>query len=116
MRNWAHALPKDPSQWVFNKLERQEDGSFPDAALVGLLKDATDTVAGSFGARNVPAALKAIEILGINQGREWGMASFNEFRSFFKLKPFTSFTEINSQPGIAETRKNRVHPITSGPG
>jgi linoleate 10R-lipoxygenase len=50
--------------------------------------------------------LKAIEILGIQQGREWGLASFNEFRKFFDLKPFTSFTEINSHPGVAEARKS----------
>ncbi|KUI64277.1 Psi-producing oxygenase A [Cytospora mali] len=104
LRSWARtSIPKDPSQWVFNDFQRQVDGSFSDADLVGLLKEGTDTVAGAFGARNIPPALKAIEILGIQQGREWGLASFNEFRSFFKLKPFTSFQEINSQPGIAES-------------
>ncbi|ROV93831.1 hypothetical protein VMCG_08781 [Cytospora schulzeri] len=102
-RAWARtSVPKDPGQWVFNDFTRQEDGSFSDADLIGLLKEGTDTVSGAFGARNIPPALKAIEILGIQQGREWGLASFNEFRSFFKLKPFTSFNEINSQPGIAE--------------
>lgn len=53
----------------------------------------------------MPPALRAIEILGIQQGRDWGISSLNEFRSFFKLKPFSSFKEINSQPGIAEARK-----------
>ncbi len=51
-----------------------------------------------------PSALRAIEVLGIQQGREWGLASLNEFRVFFKLKPFATFAEINSQPGIAESR------------
>lgn len=104
LRAWARtSVPKDPGQWVFNEFQRQADGSFSDADLVALLKEGTDTVSGAFGARNIPPALKAIEILGIQQGREWGLASFNEFRSFFKLKPFTSFSEINSQPGIAES-------------
>lgn len=87
---------------MFGDLNRRPDGSFPDSALVGLLKTGTDTVAGAFGARNIPHALKVIEILGIQQGREWGMASLNEFRSFFHLKSFTSFDEINSDPGVAE--------------
>lgn len=104
LREWAHtSVSKDPSQWVFNDFQRQADGSFSDADLVGLLTAGTDTISGAFGARNIPPALKAIEVLGIQQGREWGLASFNEFRSFFKMKPFTSFKEINSQPGIAET-------------
>ncbi|EKG17339.1 Cytochrome P450 [Macrophomina phaseolina MS6] len=103
LRAWFEtSVPRDPSQWTFGDLKRQEDGSFPDASLVGLLKAGTDTVSGAFGARNVPPALRAIEILGIQQGRDWGISSLNEFRSFFKLKPFSSFKEINSQPGIAE--------------
>ncbi|KAK7739055.1 hypothetical protein SLS53_005953 [Cytospora paraplurivora] len=103
LRGWARtSIPKDPGQWVFNDLARQADGSFTDADLVGLLQAGTDTVSGAYGARNIPPALKAIEILGIQQGRDWGLASFNEFRAFFKLKPFTSFEEINSEPGIAE--------------
>lgn len=95
---------------MFDGLERQSDGSFADKDLVSLLTAATDTVAGAYGARNTPPVLKAIEILGIQQGRDWGMASFNEFRSFFKLKPFTSFSEINSQPGIAEACKFQPDP------
>lgn len=98
-------VPEDkPETWAFNKLKRV-DGAFRDADLVGILTAATDTVSGAFGARNTPVALKAVEMLGIRQGREWGLASLNEFRQFFKLKPFTSFEEINSQPGVAETRK-----------
>lgn len=92
----------DPSQWTFHDLERQADGSFKDEDLVSLLSAGTETVAGAFGARNIPPALRAIEMLGVQQGRDWGMASLNEFRAFFKLKPFTSFHDINPEPGIAE--------------
>lgn len=107
LKNWFHDhVPKDPAQWTFGNLKRQDDGSFTDEALVGLLTTATDTVAGSFGARNTPAALKAIEVLGIQQGRDWGLASFNEFRAFFNLKPFSKFSEINSDPDVAEARKS----------
>lgn len=103
LRAWFESsVPRDPGQWTFGDLQRKEDGSFPDVDLVELLKIGTDTTAGAFGARNVPPALRAIEILGIQQGREWGLASLNEFRSFFKLKPFSTFKEMNTQPGIAE--------------
>ncbi|KAB2572892.1 Psi-producing oxygenase A [Lasiodiplodia theobromae] len=99
---FQQTVPKDPGQWTFGDLTRGEDGSFQDVDLVQLLKAGTDNVAGAYGARNIPPALKAIEILGIEQGRRWGLASLNEFREFFNLKPFSTFKEINSQPGIAE--------------
>lgn len=106
MYKWfQQTVPKDPGQWTFGDLTRGEDGSFQDVDLVQLLKAGTDNVAGAYGARNIPPALKAIEILGIEQGRRWGLASLNEFREFFNLKPFSTFKEINSQPGIAEARK-----------
>lgn len=110
MKDWLkeNTTRDKPETWTFNKLKRGVDGAFKDADLVNILTAATDTVSGAFGARNTPVALKVIEMLGIEQGRQWGLASLNEFRQFFKLKPFTSFKEINSQPGIAETCKFSV--------
>ena len=35
--------------------------------------------------------MKVIEMLGIQQGRKWGLATLNEFRVFCKLKPYTTF-------------------------
>lgn len=100
---WAKNINfKEPEGWVFNNLKRQSDGSFADKDLIKLLKEATNSVAGAFGARNVPPALKVVEMLGIQQGRDWGMASLNEFRAFYKLKPFTAFSEINSDKDIAD--------------
>lgn len=40
--------------------------------------------------------MKAVEMLGIQQGREWGVATLNEFRLFFKLKPHETFRELLS--------------------
>jgi hypothetical protein len=61
---------------------------------------------GSFGANNVPKALRSVEILGIVQGRKWGLATLNEFRKFFGLKPHETFESINSNPQVAEHLKN----------
>ncbi|KAK2592292.1 hypothetical protein QQS21_010012 [Conoideocrella luteorostrata] len=104
LKAWFHNnVPRDPTEWTFGDLKRNKDGGFDDKDLVQLLRQGTDTVAGAFGAKNIPTALKAIEMLGIQQGREWGVATFNEFRQFFKLKPFTSFKDINStEEGVAE--------------
>ncbi|KAK4118839.1 heme peroxidase family protein [Parathielavia appendiculata] len=101
VRKWASDMPKEPEKWTFEGMKRTEDGSFPDAELVNHLRAATDSVAGAFGVYNIPPALKVIEMLGIQQGREWGLASLNEFRAFFKLQPYSTFAEINSDQSVA---------------
>ncbi|RFU82151.1 fatty acid oxygenase [Trichoderma arundinaceum] len=102
VRKLTMNIPRDPERWTFGGLKRTSDGSFPDDELVNLLQAATESVAGAFGARNVPRVLKAVEMYGIQQGREWGLASLNEFREFFKLEPYSSFTDVNPDPSIAE--------------
>jgi linoleate 10R-lipoxygenase len=113
LRKWSWNLPGDPEKWTFGGLTRLEDGRFPDAELVRLLQTGTENVAGkyscnglgscrvvkltnisslgAFGARNIPRVFKALEVYGIQQGRQWGLATLNEFRLFFKLKPYTTF-------------------------
>jgi linoleate 10R-lipoxygenase len=93
--------PKDPSVRTFDGLERQADGTFKDEDLVRILKTAMEDPAGCFGARMVPKALKVVEVLGIIQGRKWQCASLNEFREFFGLKRYNQFSDINSDPEIA---------------
>ncbi|KAL2788440.1 heme peroxidase [Aspergillus keveii] len=99
---YGASLPKDPSKRTFAGLQRQEDGTFKDEELVNILTLAIEDVAGSFGARNVPKVLKAVEVLGIEQGRKWNVGSLNEFRKFFGLKGYDTFEEINSNPEVAE--------------
>ncbi|KAL7621367.1 hypothetical protein AAE478_008688 [Parahypoxylon ruwenzoriense] len=94
-------IDKDPSVRTFDGLKRQEDGTFKDEDLVRILKEAMDDPAGVFGARTIPKALKVVEVLGIMQGRKWQVASLNEFREFFGLKKWDKFTDINSDPDIA---------------
>ncbi|KAF2638101.1 heme peroxidase [Massarina eburnea CBS 473.64] len=108
-KKWGHSLDTDPSKWTFGGLKRNEKGGFEDAGLVGILSSTTEDLAGAFGARNVPTALRAIEILGINQGRNWGTASLNEVRKFFKLKPHATFEEINPDPDVAASLRALYH-------
>ncbi|KAF1839413.1 heme peroxidase [Decorospora gaudefroyi] len=101
-KRWGHSLDADPSKWTFAGLKRNDTtGKFDDAGLVSILTSTTEDIAGAFGARNVPTALRAIEVLGINQGRNWGTASLNEVRKFFKLKPHSTFEEMNPDPDVA---------------
>lgn len=100
-KKWGHTIDQDPGKWTFGGLTRNEAGGFDDAGLVSILASTTEDPAGAFGARNVPTALRAIEILGINQGRNWGTASLNEVRKFFKLKPHATFLDINPDPSVA---------------
>ncbi|SCO78474.1 related to Psi-producing oxygenase A [Fusarium oxysporum] len=110
LRKWSWSLPGDPEKWTFGGLTRLEDGRFPDAELVRLLQTGTENVAGkyscnglgAFGTRNIPRVFKALEVYGIQQGRQWGLATLNEFRLFFKLKPYTTFADMNSDPSVAE--------------
>ncbi|PLB52792.1 heme peroxidase [Aspergillus steynii IBT 23096] len=103
---YEKSMPKDPSQRTFAKLERQEDGTFKDEDLVNILSNAIEDVSSAFGARNVPKALRSIEILGIQQGRRWNVGSLNEFRKFFDLKPYETFEDINSDPDVADSLRH----------
>ncbi|KAI2792952.1 Linoleate 10R-lipoxygenase [Penicillium oxalicum] len=101
MKKVEGSLDPDPSKRTFARLERQADGTFKDEELVAILTSACEDVASSFGPRNVPKALRSIEILGIEAARRWHVGSLNEFRKHFGLKPYDTFEEINSNPEIA---------------
>ncbi|KAL4760058.1 heme peroxidase [Aspergillus foveolatus] len=95
--------PGEPNTWMFGGLNRGKDGMFVDKDLVNLLHDGCETSpVRAFGARNIPKAMKAIEMRGIEKGREWGLATLNELRAFFKLKPHSTFTDVNSDSKVAE--------------
>lgn len=36
------------------------------------------------------------------QARKWGLATLNEFRKFFGLKPHETFESVNSDPVVAD--------------
>lgn len=62
---------------------------------------ATENIAGQWRANGTPPVLRIVEILGIEQGRKWGVCTMNEFRKFMNLKEFKSFDEWNPDPTIA---------------
>lgn len=95
-------VPEDPAQRVFGGFQRGADGKFDDNDLVDCISSAVEDCAGAFGARNVPASMRAIEVLGIIQGRKWNVAGLNEFRKHFGLKPYERFEDINSDPEVSD--------------
>jgi len=101
MRSFASKTPADPGRRTFGNFSRDARGYFNDSDLVHILTEATEDVAASFGPRHVPIALKAIEVMGIQQARTWGVASLNETRAFFGMVPHRTFLDINSNPGMS---------------
>ena len=67
-------------------LQRGPDGKFNDDDLANILHNATENAANTYGAQSTPAALRVIEIMGLQQARQWGVCTMNEFRQFLGLK------------------------------
>ncbi|OJD23672.1 hypothetical protein ACJ73_04972, partial [Blastomyces percursus] len=103
---WEAGIPKDPLQRPFAKLTRGSNGLFDDDDLTKILTESIEDCAGPFGASQIPAVFRAVEILGIKQARSWRLSSLNEFRKYFNLKPHETFEDINSDPYIADQLKH----------
>jgi linoleate 10R-lipoxygenase len=108
MNDFKHAIQymirntdPEPRKRVFGGLKRGDDSKFPDDGLAKILLDATNTPGGAWRARGTPGVFRILEILGIQQARQWGVCTMNEFRKFLGLKPFEKFEEWNSDAEIA---------------
>lgn len=88
--------------WTFGGLKRQEDHAFKDEDLAKILQDATERPAGAFRARGTPAIMRLHEIMGIEQNRQWGVCSLNDFRKYLGLKPYKTFSEWNTDKEVAD--------------
>ena len=104
---WVAKQGTDPSAWMIDngKYTRNQRGCFEDEDLLNILADATEDVAGAFGPRNVPVVMKLIETMGMKQARKWHVATLNELRSFFKLEPHKTFTDITRDLDTANALK-----------
>ncbi|KAI5117535.1 hypothetical protein M0805_004768 [Coniferiporia weirii] len=110
VRVFAQSEP-DPKKRTFGGIKRQADGTFSDDDLAKILHDATEKCAGAYRARGTPAALRVIETMSMEQAREWGVCSMNEFRQFLGLKPFGSFEEWSSDPKIVAAARRLYNHI-----
>jgi len=96
----------DPQQRNFAGLTRNADGTLPDDDLVKILTDSIEDCANSFGPNRVPAVMRAIEVLGIEQSRQWNLGTLNEFRKYFHLEPHRTFESITKDKYAAEQLKH----------
>jgi hypothetical protein len=94
-------VPADPSVRTFAGINRGPDGKFADDDLARILHIATANPASAFRGQGTPAVLRLVEMMGIEQARQWGLCTMNEFRAFLGLKQFETFEEWNPDPEIA---------------
>jgi hypothetical protein len=100
----------DPGKWTFGGLTRGVAGGFDDAGLE-ILSSTTEDLAGAFGARNVPTALRAIEILGINQWVKSGVPELSEIQIQMLLQAlYQEPDNVELYPGLVceDTKKPEV--------
>jgi len=90
-----------PPERTFAGLKRGPDGRFSDDDLANVLQSAISHPAGAFGGQGTAPVLRLIEIIGIEQSRQWGVCTMNEFRKFLGLKQFEEFEDWNDDPEIA---------------
>ncbi|TWU75932.1 hypothetical protein ED733_006304 [Metarhizium rileyi] len=106
VKRYELTIPEDPAERTFNGFARGPDGRFNDDELVNAISTAIEQPGGAFGAQNVPRIMKPVEMLGIIRGRKWNLCGLNEFRKHFGLKPYDTFEDINSDPGVADSLRN----------
>ncbi|KAG8952208.1 hypothetical protein FRC04_004915 [Tulasnella sp. 424] len=94
--------PSGPRTWTFGGLVRDpKTGKYDDDKLADMLQNATETPAQAFRARGTPEVLRVVEVMAIEQARQWGVCTMNEFRQFIGLKAYEDFEEWNPDPEIA---------------
>lgn len=81
-------------------------GLFDDEQMVKQLLTSMDDPISNFGPRNVPKALKVVEIMGIMQARKWEIGTLNDFRDFFGMPRHTTFESISKNPEIQEALRD----------
>ncbi|KAI0829008.1 heme peroxidase, partial [Trametes gibbosa] len=98
-------VEKDPRKRTFAGLQRGADARFSDDDLAKILLDATEKAGGAYRARGTPGVLRIIEILSIEQARNWGVCTMNEFRTFLGLKRYSTFEEWNPDLEVAKAAR-----------
>ncbi|KAI5117214.1 hypothetical protein M0805_003501 [Coniferiporia weirii] len=107
----AQKIRPDPDVkvWTFDGVDGKplvrdaKTGAFRSGDLAAILQQATWSSASAFKAHGIPEVLRVVEIMGIEQSRQWGACTMNEFRKFMGLKQFSTFKEWNSDPEVHKT-------------
>ncbi|EPS36543.1 hypothetical protein H072_9903 [Dactylellina haptotyla CBS 200.50] len=104
----AHPETKEPKKKVFwdldvEKMKRDPiTNQFDDDKLIEILTTKMEEPISQFGPRNVPRALKAVEVAGILQARKWEIGTLNDFREFFGMKRHENFESVSRDPAVKQ--------------
>ncbi|KAK6346772.1 hypothetical protein TWF696_006881 [Orbilia brochopaga] len=79
---------------------------FSDDKLIEILTAKMEEPISQFGPRNIPRALKPVEIAGILQARKWEVGTLNDFREFFGMKRHETFESINRDPEVQQALRD----------
>ncbi|GAA6004081.1 hypothetical protein JCM10207_002416 [Rhodosporidiobolus poonsookiae] len=92
----------DPRNWTIPGIQRTASGRFDDDDLCRILTEATEDIAGAFGANGSPAVMKIIDVMGMATARnDWNVCTMNEFRHFLNLTKYKTFEDWNPDPVVA---------------
>ncbi|EGX44212.1 hypothetical protein AOL_s00210g1 [Orbilia oligospora ATCC 24927] len=113
-RKFAAANPESlrPENQVFFDLDVTEltrdpiTNQFNDEKLINILETKMEEPISQFGPRNVPRALKAIEVAGILQARKWEIGTLNDFREFFGMKRHETFQSLSKDSEIQQALRD----------
>jgi len=105
----------EPNERPFPALEKETmtrikegpyKGNFKDDEIAEFLTSGIEDCANAMGPQQVPICLRAIEILGIQQARTWQLSTLNELREHFGLQRHRKFSDITTNPEVAEALKH----------
>lgn len=77
--------------------------------MVTQLVRAMEDPISNFGAQNVPRCLKAVEILGILQGRKWEVGTLNDFRDLSGMPRHKTLESIAKDPSVQNALRDLYH-------
>lgn len=110
-----HLQSLEPNERPFPALESETmtriqegpyKGNFKDDEIAEFLTSGIEDCANAMGPQQVPICLRAIEILGIQQARTWQLSTLNELREHFGLQRHRKFSDITSNPEVADALKH----------
>lgn len=115
--NFARPRPSDVTFGIPSKKDSPEKSEldfqrspitnlFDDQQMIDALTGAMDEPISNFGPRNIPKCLRAIEIMGITQSRQWNTGTLNDFREFFGMARHKSFESVSKNVEIQNTLRD----------
>lgn len=111
---WHSLIPQSVS---FDKQEkpssalRHNNVWLQDVGVSELFKQASQQRAGKLGLGNTPPFLTHVSETSLKMARKCELQSYNQYRQYYKLSPFTSFEQLTDDQALAEKLKSLYNSI-----